>query len=918
MMMLIRAFAMLLGICAISGVCHAEKLLMDHRRDAVSLAGTWQMLLEHGDRAVWKTAVAEQAGPWEAVEVPGSNLMPPEDPEAEGAWKRVAELHKRTECVWVRRSFALTEEQAARDAVLKWGGIRFGASAWINGTFLEHHAPVCPNTVLLPEDTLRAGENRIVLKILGWDGLPRSESGYPLVPTGGATQPWGSKAPAVYQDIWIEFYDRVYLRHVLSLPDVTDESVTFRITLDGIGALPRRVDLVAEVREAGSERLLSAERTSIPPGEKGATVEVTCPVEAPRLWTPQTPHLYEGRVRAAAGGRPCDDVRFTFGFREITIEDGHFRLNGEPLWLRGSNLVNEWLWGEKYNENVKQYLIDEARVMNLNVFRTHTQPLPALWADVADRHGMMIMAETPLLYNYGNFDYTPEELEVFHENALIDARGWITKLWNHPSIVMWVLSNESRYDREWESGPLYPHARSIDPTRPCMRTGDTQVGTPDVVDVHTCFNMLRGGEGTLIVEMTELMAEKDPGRPLTNTEYMNRIWDPTRRWLGRKGHPDYPVVYARCGAEHTEAMRRLQFDCLLPYMYAGWTRLRGKMDWREEYPTPMAAALHSAMAPVLASLDVFDRNYAAGGTVEVPLVLINETHGEVSAELDLYVTPRDPVFVPDAQALDAAVWHEARELTFAADSLRTVEVSVPVPEEGNYFLAAVLTREGDRPVVSQRVLRAIDPRKHAGSLDGRRVAVFGADEGLLNFLERHGCSIADGLSDGRVEGDVVLIGDAEKLTDAERRAAAGPLREFAESGGRIVVLDQAGWPWKELCNCRIGLPEFRWRNPVASSRVHRYEGADHPMLRDIPKSWLWRWNGLPGEIVGKAVMDSPALERGRRILWSARPEHTAVLSMPTGEGEIVFSQLEVRARIDPAADAYDPVAERVLVNLLRP
>ncbi|MBN2584150.1 MAG: hypothetical protein JXL80_13890, partial [Planctomycetes bacterium] len=290
-----------------------------------------------------------------------------------------------------------------------------------------------------------------------------------------------------------------------------------------------------------------------------------------------------------------------------------------------------------------------------------------------------------------------------------------------------------------------------------------------------------------------------------------------------------------------------------------------------------------------------------------------------SGKLDLYITPRHPLYVPDAAALAAAVWHESQDEVFAADSMRRITVKVPVPEqERSYYLAAVVTHKGDKPVVSQRVFRAVNPSKRAAALKGRRVVVFGADETVSAFLTRHGCTVDQGLTDGRVEGDVVLIVDATKLSNAERQAATGSLRAFAESGGRIVVLDQTKWDWKELADCVIGLPEFEWINPVTCSRAHAHEGVEHAMLRDIPKDWLWRWNGLPGEIVNEVLMEGPALEQGRKLLWASKPDYTAALAVPVGKGEIVFSQLHIRRRINPSGEAYDPVAERVLVNLLGP
>lgn len=898
------------GMVGMACRCGAGDLVMDHQRDAQSLAGGWERLLEHGDHEVWRPDVAAEVGPWKTVDIPGSNLMAPEPGQGGPAARQLAE---KTAYVWLRRSLDVDAAHAARDAVLKWGGIRFGATAWINGNKVAEHVPVGPMTALLPRGTLKAGRNEIVLRIPGWAGVPKSKSGYPLTPTGGATQSWGGKGPGVYNDIWLEFYDRVYLKWVLAMPDVAGKSVTFRIRPGDPSAVPAGTRLAVEVRETGGAGPVATVNGEL--RREDAWTDVPCTLSTVKPWTHKSPHLYEATVRATIDGKPCDEVRFAFGMREIGVKHGRFTLNGRPLWLRGSNLVNEWLWGDKFNENVKQYIVDEARSMNLNCFRTHTQPPPATWLNVTDQNGTMILAEMPLLYNHADFQYTTDELEVLHKNALLDAEGWVTRMWNHPSIVMWVLSNESRCDNEWEAGPLWEFVKDLDPTRPSMRTGEDVVGTPDVVDVHTCFNVVRGAEGQLIVDMMERMRRKDPARPLTNTEYMNHMWDPSGRWLGREKDPGMPLAYAMCATEHTEAMRRLGFDCLLPYMYAGWTRLRGR-TWRDDYPTPMAAALHSSMAPVLASLDMFDPNYAAGETIDVPLVLINELHDEVAGKLDLYVTPRHPLFIPDPEALAAALWHDSQEVVLDADSIRTMKVRIPVPKaEGSYYAAAVLSRYGDTPVVSQRILRSVDRTKSLEPLKGRKVLVLAADSILVDWLKAAGAVPITCLTTDKIDADVALIWSAASWSETVGKTV-GALREFAESGGRVVVADRADWPWNELADCRIGLPEFTWRNPVICSRAHAFEGADHPMLRNIPADWLWRWNGLPGAIANEVILEGAALEQGKKILWASRPVYTAALSVPVGKGEVVFCQLQIRGRVGEKSTSPDPVAERILANLL--
>jgi len=901
-------------VCFVATATPAADLAVDQQRDAMSLAGTWDMLLEHGDREVWKPEVASGLGPWQPVSVPGGGLL-----SQEGDRTSIRELHGKARHVWVRHEFQLDAGRASRDAVLRWGGIRFGAAAWINGRAVTEHAPVGPHTASIPRGTLRAGRNEIILRITAWGGVARSASGYPLTPTGAATTGWGSRNPGVYQPIWLEFYDDVYARWVLAVPDVSGKSVTFRLWLDAAtGAAPGTAEFEATVRECGSGAPAAVKARRSADVSPGSPVEITCPIEQVKAWTPETPQLYEAELKVAVSGKPCDAVRFRFGMRNITTAEGRFRLNGKPLWLRGSNLVNEWLWGETYNRNVKQYIVDEARSMSLNCFRTHTQPPPAAWLDVADEHGTMILAEMPLLYNNRDFRYTPEELEVLHGNALLDATGWVTRMWNHPSVVIWVLSNESLHDNEWESGPLYEHVKSLDPTRLCMRSGDWKVGTPDILDIHTCWNVHSYAEGFLIEHATKVAAGKDPRRPLTNTEYMNLFSGESVRWLGRDKHPDFPLLFAEFGAEHTEAMRRLQFDCILPYMYAPWTRLRGRGLWREDYPTPMAAALQSTMAPVFASLELFDRNHVAGGSIETRLTFINETHDDVQATLSLCVTPSDPLLIPDSQALEAAVWRQETTLRLPADSVGRRSISVPVPAtEGTYYLAAVLSRDGAKPVVSQRTVRAIDVSATA-SPAGRRVVLLGGDDEATQWLVAHKCRVVPGPVEGEVKGDVVLVWDAGKLPANERRAAA-ELRRFAETGGRIAVVDQKAWPWQDLAKCEIRRADGNtWKDKIVTSRAFAFEGVDHPMLANIRPEYLWRWNGLPGTILDGIVVPAPGLKPVRKLLWGGKPENTAALRLPLGKGEIVFCQLKVRGRVGRASPAYDPVAERVLSNLLGP
>ena len=79
-----------------------------------------------------------------------------------------------------------------------------------------------------------------------------------------------------------------------------------------------------------------------------------------------------------------------------------------------------------------------------------------------------------------------------------------------------------------------------------------------------------------------------------------------------------------------------------------------------------------------------------------------------------------------------------------------------------------------------------------------------------------------------------------------------------------------------------------------------------------------RWNGLPGT-VALTTIEGPAMKDARKILWAREPGNTVVAEVPINsskKGYILFSQLAIQSHLDKSAESYDPVAERLLLNLL--
>ena len=871
------------------------------RANSVLLNGAWEFVRGTGNEAA-ETPQGQAKLTWKKVTLPGQILR--WDPQ----------LATTVRFVWLRRTFSVTKEQAAGLAVLRWNHITLGATAFINGAKVGQNEPTGPYQVILRKGVLKPGENQIVLKVCGAKGVRKAKSGYFLFASGFATC-HKRGMPSVTDDVWIDFARDVYVKWALAMPDLAHSKVRIRVTptglepLDGL-TIAARVTPWPQGETIGRGKTAARSAPSHDP-LGGEHVFVDVPMPGFKPWTPEERNLYTAEVVVLRGKELLDTVTFRFGMREIQVAGGNYKLNGKNLWLRGSNLVFEWNWGDVIKGKEKAYLVTEAREMSMNSFRTHTQPPPRLWADICDEHGTMILAEFPLLYNYRDYKYTPDEYKIFHRNSLLDAAGWMARLWNHPSVVMWVLSNESRNDNRWERGPYQKLVNQLDPTRPTMRTGTD--GTKDNYDVHTCGNITRQlSEGTLQQHIPGWF-KAARGRTVTNTEYMNRFKSSIHQWTGTDSKLANALATAHLGAEHTEAMRRARLDGIWPYMYAGWTKTRTGREWKAGFASPLSAAWHSSLSPILASLDLFDASYLAGQDVATDLHLINETWHDAKVHVDLLLTRECPQLTPEAKCFNkpAAKW--SFDFTLKADSVRVAPVQWKVPdEEGSYWLTARTTGAKKRPVLSQRFVRAIQSADVPRRVKERTFVVLGGDNTSAKWFKARGLSTTTSLAglDPKTHG--LIIWNTDRVKPAAKRAASKPLCEFAAAGGRIAVLGQHRWHkwgWKGLCDVGLGA--------VSGSRVFAYKGPKHPVLRGIGKNWLIRWNGLPGTVaVGNIT--GPAMKKGTAILWVRDPNTPVMAEVPAaaGKGTVLFSRLAVQHRLDPAHPMYDPVAERILLNIL--
>ena len=164
-------------------------------------------------------------------------------------------------------------------------------------------------------------------------------------------------------------------------------------------------------------------------------------VPAPRLWTPETPHLYTLVSEFVVAGRVRDRRTTRFGIRTVSATAEGFRLNGVVRKFRGVCLHHDLgPLGAAFNRAAFRRQVRLLKDMGCDAIRT-AHNMPASWQmDICDEMGMLVMAESFDMWAYPKC--RNGYARFFADWWARDLTNLVLNHRNHPSIVMWSIGNE--------------------------------------------------------------------------------------------------------------------------------------------------------------------------------------------------------------------------------------------------------------------------------------------------------------------------------------------------------------------------------------------------------------------------------------------------------------------------------------------
>lgn len=384
---------------------------------------------------------------------------------------------------WYRKNFVLTAEDMKQTLFVEFDGVFQEAEVFVNGRKIGVHVGGYTGFYFDISSAARMGDNVIAVRVKNiWkaDVAPRAGE---HVFSGGIYRNVRlvKKAP-----IHIDWYGTS-----VTTPDLAKKrgkSSVVGICTDVCNKTDKPVEftLFTEVKDADGQTLVTVEsKETLDANSVKRFEQTTGEMNRLNLWCPQRPYLYKLVSSIYRGQMLLDRTETAFGFRwfEWTADKGFF-LNGEHLYLKGVNVHQDQAgWGDAVTEAAMYRDVGMMKEAGFDLIRGSHYPHAPAFSRACDELGMLFWPEAPFwgiggykpdgYWNSSAYPIRKEDEEGFEESALQQLREMIRIHRNHPSIVVWSISNEAFFSAP-EAMPgvrrllkrMVDLAHQLDPARP--------------------------------------------------------------------------------------------------------------------------------------------------------------------------------------------------------------------------------------------------------------------------------------------------------------------------------------------------------------------------------------------------------------------------------------------------------------------
>jgi hypothetical protein len=425
---------------------------------------------------------------------------------------------------WYRKHFEAPVAWSGQRVSLEFDGVFQVAEVFVNGRRIGEHKGGYTGFSFDITGAVKPGDNVLAVRVNNnWDAR--------LAPRAGEHTFSGG----IYRNVRLVVTAPVHVAWYgtsVTTPQVSKESATVNVKTEVVNEsdAAKSVTLKTSVADAKGKTVARMESTqSIRPRATNIFDQTSQAIANPKLWSPEHPNMYSVKTVVLDDGKPVDDYTSPLGFRwfKWTADQGFF-LNGEHYYFKGANVHQDHAgWGDAVAESGFFRDVKLVKDAGFDFIRGSHYPHAPAFSRACDELGLLFWSEN-CFWGTGYFrspwassgyPTDPADEPEFEASVKASLRDMIRIHRNHPSIIIWSMSNEPFFS----DGKVLPKVRNflkelvacsheLDPTRPAA-IGGCQRGDMDKLGDVAGYN----GDGARLFA--------NPGIPSVVSEYGSTMTD---------------------------------------------------------------------------------------------------------------------------------------------------------------------------------------------------------------------------------------------------------------------------------------------------------------------------------------------------------------------------------------------------------
>lgn len=247
---------------------------------------------------------------------------------------------------------------------------------------------------------------------------------------------WYTPVTGIWQTVWLESVPKIHVESLLIKPDIDNKVVNLTVRAENPKATTK-----ATIKVYDGKKLVSTTK------DVALNENISIPVNAMKLWSPESPFLYDMKIELTDNGKVIDKIDSYFGMRKISL--GNF--NGHPVMFLNNKryfhygVLDQGFWPDGIytapTDEALKYDLEKIKEFGMNMTRKHIKVEPARWYYHCDKMGLLVWQDVPNP-GFGENGKIMGEDKDLRDNFHEEMTRVIKSLENYPSIVVWTVYNE--------------------------------------------------------------------------------------------------------------------------------------------------------------------------------------------------------------------------------------------------------------------------------------------------------------------------------------------------------------------------------------------------------------------------------------------------------------------------------------------